>query len=65
MSNWMLKTPKLHERAKALLMAHFYDLNDSDREFLISIAGRYVVFGTELQNQRLDAIEKAMQELEL
>lgn len=47
----------LHERAQALLAAHYDALSISDRDYLYSLFARKIVWGTELQATRITKIE--------
>lgn len=51
------QVPELQERAKAILYAHWDDLNGDEKDFLCCVYGKKLVFGTDLQKQKVTEIE--------
>lgn len=47
----------LHDRARNLLKTKYDKLTDWERDYLVSIESRKIVWGTQMQVQRLDEIE--------
>lgn len=53
----MTEVTTLHDKCKNMLIRYFDALTDEDRDYLVSLESRKIVFGTEFQQQRVRDIE--------
>lgn len=50
----------LYDRARTIITSHYDVLADADRDYLVSLYARKIVWGTNYQLKRINQIEAAL-----